>query len=354
MTEIEKKKSLLRQLNFERRILECSNEKEDVKKAIDEWDFLEKVDYIECVGFCICSRKLKYVNFYYNIINSNVIQMGGTCKKVFDKNNEKEKKERKKSLKQRAAMKSAQEAHKTFLEQECVFTIQDYIAFVKTFIEKQGYLLVVKEAIDECNGLLNTDFADIIEQLDDIEMSKTQREAVDQEIKRYVGRKCFYIFDEKKRDYLRIFLDLFKQKGIQLPEITNYFYKEDELTNYFNEEITESQIHIFRCFLALWYPIASVDNTFVKSLICRNKHIKEKKIENEHFKEIMRNKNIKEKNKLLKEKRLVQDASVDDLTAQVATMQFSPQAQACRDNYPFRRRREPRARDPLKFEYDKR
>ena len=68
------------------------SESKDLDILISEWEQYKPLfDTIqEIKGRCICNRYIKYINYYYNKINGNIIMVGDTCKKKLKLKNDTE------------------------------------------------------------------------------------------------------------------------------------------------------------------------------------------------------------------------------------------------------------------------
>ena len=72
---------------FKKFILIDSVEKEDYKKALDEWEFTDLYDRGEVDGMCICTHPIRYEYTITNKINKNELIVGSICVQQVKKQN---------------------------------------------------------------------------------------------------------------------------------------------------------------------------------------------------------------------------------------------------------------------------
>ena len=65
---------------FDKNLLHFSNS-ENIDKAILEWAFIMRKSHDERDGHCICKKKIKHINYFFNIENKIMIETGDSCKK---------------------------------------------------------------------------------------------------------------------------------------------------------------------------------------------------------------------------------------------------------------------------------
>jgi hypothetical protein len=59
------------------------SESQDDNEVSKEWEYYKDETLATVSGKCICNHKVKYVYYYVNILNGNIIQVGDVCRKKY-------------------------------------------------------------------------------------------------------------------------------------------------------------------------------------------------------------------------------------------------------------------------------
>ena len=59
--------------------IQLLSKSKELNEITKEWVFLRKEVLLDKTGICICCHKIKYVYYYLNIFNGNIIQIGKNC-----------------------------------------------------------------------------------------------------------------------------------------------------------------------------------------------------------------------------------------------------------------------------------
>ena len=59
------------------------SESQDDNEVAKEWEYYKNETLATVSGKCICNHKVKYVYYYVNILNGNIIQVGDICRKKY-------------------------------------------------------------------------------------------------------------------------------------------------------------------------------------------------------------------------------------------------------------------------------